>query len=166
MSSPQEPDPDLFRQAMGRFATGVVITSCLDNGFDHAMTANAFASVSLDPMLVLVCVETETRYHEAVMSTDCWGVSVLPARSRGAAQWLATKGRPLHGQLDPVAHYRGAKTGVALVEGALATFECRTTDVYSGGDHSILVGEVLSIELAEDPAATLLYYRGGYGSLA
>ena len=127
MSSPQEPDPDLFRRADGRFATGVVITSCLDDGFDHAMTANAFASVSLEPMLVLVCVETETRYHDAVMRTDYWGVSVLGAASRGAAQWLATRGRPLHGQLDPVAHYRGAKTGVALLDGALAALECRTT---------------------------------------
>jgi flavin reductase (DIM6/NTAB) family NADH-FMN oxidoreductase RutF len=166
VSSPQEPDVDLFRRAMARFATGVVITSCVDDGVDHAMTANAFASVSLDPMLVLVCVETQTRYHEAVLRTDCWGVSILSAASRGAAQWLATRGRPLQGQLDPVAHYRGVKTGVALIEGALATFECRTTDVVAGGDHSILLGEVLTLELAEDPAAALVYYRGGYGSLA
>ncbi len=166
MSDLPEPDTDLFRTAMGRFATGVVITSCLDDGLDHAMTANAFTSVSLDPMLVLVCVETETRYHEAVLRTDYWGISLLPAQARGVARWLATKGRPLHGQLEPVPHYRGPKTGVALIEGALAAFECRTTDVFPGGDHSIVIGEVLTIELAEDPSAALLYYRGGYGSLA
>ncbi|MGV1007759.1 MAG: flavin reductase family protein [Dermatophilaceae bacterium] len=166
MSSAQEPDTELFRRAMARFATGVVITSCVDEGVDHAMTANAFASVSLDPMLVLVCVERQTRYHEAVMRADHWGVSVLSSASRGAARWLATRGRPLQGQLDPVAHYRGVKTGVALVEGALATLECRTTDVLAGGDHSIVLGEVLTLELAEDPAPALLYYRGAYGSLA
>jgi flavin reductase (DIM6/NTAB) family NADH-FMN oxidoreductase RutF len=166
VSVQSELDSHTFRLAMGRFATGVVITSCVDDGMDHAMTANAFASVSLDPLLVLVCVECDSRYHEAVLRTPHWGVSVLPAGARGVAQWLATRGRPLHGQLDPVPHHRGAMTGVALVDAALATMECRTTAIHPAGDHSIVVGEVLSIGLAEDPPAALLYYRGGYGSLA
>ncbi len=165
MSSVPEPDVALFRRAMGRFATGVVVTSCVVDGVDHAMTANAFTSVSLEPLLVLVCVETEARYHEAVLEAGQWGVSILPASFRGAAQWLSTQGRPLHGQLDPVPSFSGPLTGAALLHGALATLECRTAAVHPGGDHSIVVGAVLDVQLADDPGPALLYYRGDYGAL-
>lgn len=157
-------DPDVFRQAMGRLATGVAVVSTLADGHDHAMTANAVTSVSLDPVLVLVCVEREARFHDAVVQAGVWGVSVLDASARGTAQWLASRGRPLPGQLDRVPHHRGERTGVALVDASLATLECRTVGVYPGGDHSIVVGEVVNIGIALDPGAALLYFRGMFGS--
>lgn len=157
------PSVDVFRQAMGRFATGVTVVTTFADGHDHAMTANAFASVSLEPLLVLVCVEQDARFHEAVVGSGTWGVSVLPAGHRSVAEWLSTPGRPLHGQLDRVPFHRGSVTGVALIDGALAHVECRTTDVHPAGDHSVLVGAVQSLWIDDDPGAALLYYRGRYG---
>lgn len=160
------PDPERaesdFRRAVGRFATGVCAVTSLLDGRDHAMTANAFASVSLEPLLVVVSVAEDTRFLEAVLGSGVWGVSVLPASARGVADWLASSGRPLVGQLDRVAHHRGPRTGVALVDGALATLECRTSDVHPAGDHHLVVGEVVGIELADVPADPLLYHQGRY----
>jgi flavin reductase (DIM6/NTAB) family NADH-FMN oxidoreductase RutF len=161
----EEPTRDRFRLAMGRFATGVTILTTVTGGHDHAMTANAVASVSMEPMLVLACVEVDARFHDAVAEAGLWGISVLDAQQRPTADWLATQGRPLHGQLDRVPHHRGS-TGVALLDGALATIECRTTDMHPAGDHSIVVGEVVSLGVAEHPGAALTYYRSRYGSLA
>jgi flavin reductase (DIM6/NTAB) family NADH-FMN oxidoreductase RutF len=161
----EEPTRDRFRLAMGRFATGVTVLTTVAGGHDHAMTANAVASVSMEPMLVLACVEVDARFHDAVSEAGLWGISVLDAEQRPTADWLATQGRPLHGQLDRVPHHRGS-TGVALLDGALATIECRTTDMHPAGDHSIVVGEVVSLGVAEHPGAALTYYRSRYGSLA
>lgn len=158
-------DVGVFRRAMGRFATGVTVVTTTDRGVDHAMTANAFSSVSLDPLLVLVCVEQEARFHEAIEAAGVWSVNVLDDTARGVAAWLATRGRPLHGQLDRVPHHRGARTGTALLDQSLATLECRTTALHPGGDHTIVIGEVVGARLVENDAAALVYYRGGYGRL-
>lgn len=164
-AEPSPPDVALFRRAVGRFATGVCVVSTFAGGRDHAMTANAFASVSLDPLLVLVCVEEDSRFHDAVLDAGVWGVSVLDERARGTAEWLATPGRPLVGQLDPVPHHRGPVTGVALVDTSLATLEVRTTDAHPAGDHVIVVGQVLAVELAPDGYGPLVYHRSSYRSL-
>ncbi len=111
---------------MGRFATGVTVVTARVGAIDHAMTANAFASVSLEPLLVLVCVEREARFHDAVVEAGRWGVSVLDGSARAVSEWLATRGRPLHGQLDRVPHHYGPVTGAALLDASLATMECRT----------------------------------------
>ncbi|MEO6143068.1 MAG: flavin reductase family protein [Dermatophilaceae bacterium] len=159
------PDVDHFRRAMGRFATGVTVVTTRTHDLDHAMTASALTSVSLDPLLLLVCVEREARFHDAVVEAGIWGVSVLSSHDRPAADWLATRGRPLHGQLDRIAHHPGQQTGVALLDGALSTFECHTTSVHSAGDHSIVVGEVVSVTTAAHAGEALLYYRGQYVTL-
>lgn len=149
----------------GRFATGVAVVSTVHEGLDHAMTVNTFTSVSLDPLLVLVCVETEARFHDAVMVSGQWAVSILDASARAAADWLASRGRPLHGQLDRVPHGRGPVTGAAVLDDALGWLECRTHAVHPGGDHAILVGEVVATGLGHDDAGALLYYRAAYRRL-
>jgi flavin reductase len=159
------PSPDQFRLAMGRFATGVTVLTTSAGGHDHAMTANALTSVSMDPMLVLVCVELDARFHDAITESKVWAINVLGAPQRPVAEWLSTRGRPLHGQLDRIPHRRGEATGVALLDDALATIECRTTDMHPAGDHSIVVGEVVSLSSNEHPADALLYYRSRYGAL-
>lgn len=164
MTSP--PSEDLYRLAVGRFATGVSVLTTLAGGLDHAMTANTFTSVSLEPLLVLACVEREARFHDAIVEAGVFGVSLLSAPQRPAAAWLATRGRPLHGQLDGVGHRQGEKTGVALLDGALATIECQTSDIYLAGDHSIVVGEVVSLGVDDHPGDALVYYRSRYTSLA
>lgn len=162
----ETPDIDQFRGAMSRFATGVTVLTTRVRDLDHAMTASALTSVSLDPLLLLVCIEREGRFHDAVVDSGVWGISVLSSHDRPGADWLATRGRPLHAQLDRLPHHRGLKTGVALLDDALSTFECRTTAVHPGGDHSIVVGEVVSVTNAAHPGEALLYYRGRYETLA
>jgi flavin reductase (DIM6/NTAB) family NADH-FMN oxidoreductase RutF len=147
---------------MGRFASGVTIVTARVGEIDHAMTANAFASVSLEPMLVLVCVEQEARFHDAVMAAGQWGVSVLDGSGRAASEWLATRGRPLHGQLDRIPHHYGPVTGAALLEQSLATMECRTVGSFPGGDHTIVVGEVLAIGTRDSDDGGLIHFRGRY----
>lgn len=159
-------DTDAFRRTVGRFATGVTVVTTVVSGVDHAMTASAFTAVSLEPLLVLVCVDKDARFHDAVVESGTWGVSILDSTARPAAEWLASRGRPLHGQLDRVAHHRGLVTGTALLEQSLATVECRTTALHPGGDHTIVVGEVLSAAVSEQDADALTYYRGRYGRLA
>jgi flavin reductase (DIM6/NTAB) family NADH-FMN oxidoreductase RutF len=159
------PDIDSFRRAMGRFATGVSMLTTRTRGVDYAMTASALTSVSLEPLLLLICIDREGRFHDAVVEAGCWGISVLSGRDRAVADWLATPGRPVHGQLDRVAHHHGSQTGVALLTEALSTLECRTTDVHVAGDHAIVVGEVVSVTSSPHPGEALVYYRGRYGIL-
>jgi len=160
------PDIDTFRRAMGRFVTGVAMLTTRSRDVDYAMTASALTSVSLEPLLLLVCIEREARFHDTVLEAGVWGISVLSAADRSAADWLATRGRPLHGQLDRIPHHHGPQTGVALLNDALSTFECRTTAVHPAGDHTIVVGEVVSVTSATHSGEALVYYRGRYGTLA
>lgn len=158
-------DEATFRRAIGRFASGVCVIGAQSGGAQHAMTASAVTSVSLDPPLILVCVELDARFHDVITQVEGWGVSILDGSARGVAQWLATAGRPLHGQLDQVPHRAGALTGAPLLEQSLATLECRTSAIHPGGDHSIVVGEVLSAEFGREGDGALLYYRGEYRHL-
>lgn len=157
------PTADEFREAVSRFATGITVVTCVADGLDHAMTANAFASVSLDPLLVLVSVERDSRFHEAIHQAPGWGVSIVPVEHEPAARWLATKGRPLEGQLERVPHGRSPVYEVAWIDGALAALECRTTEVHKAGDHDIVLGEVVSLDVPlGDAADPLLYFQRHY----
>jgi flavin reductase (DIM6/NTAB) family NADH-FMN oxidoreductase RutF len=154
-------DTSDFRRAVGRYATGVtVITTKLD-GADHAMTANSFTSVSLEPLLVLFCTERESRFHEAVLDTGQWGVSVLALNGRRHAQWFATPGRPLIGQFTNAPHHRG-ETGVLLLDDAIAWLECTTVDVHRAGDHDIVVGAVSVLHDLPELGDPLVYWASRY----
>lgn len=158
-------DTAAFRRAVGHFASGVTVVTTRVGTVDHAMTASAFTSVSLDPVLVLVCVDKEARFRDAVLESGTWGVSVLSVADRRAAEWFAMKGRPLIGQLDRYPHHRDL-TGAALLDSAVAWLECRTHAVYDGGDHDIVVGAVLSALEGDRDGVPLVYHRGRYGRLA
>jgi len=154
-------DVGAFKRAAARYPTGVVIVSARFGAHDHAMTVNSFTTVSLDPPLILFCVERDARFHEAVTHTGYFGVSVLAAQQRSVATWLATPGRPLIGQLDQIPHEYGPN-GCALIGGALAHFEAAITDVHPAGDHSIVVGVVTHLAMPDDPAPPLVYARSTY----
>jgi flavin reductase (DIM6/NTAB) family NADH-FMN oxidoreductase RutF len=158
-------DAAAFRRAVGHFASGVTVVTTRVGGVDHAMTASAFTSVSLDPLLVLVCVDKEARFRDAVLESGTWGVSILSVADRRAAEWFAMKGRPLIGQLDRYPHHREV-TGAALLDSAVAWLECRTHAVYDGGDHDIVVGLVVSAVEVDRDGVPLVYHRGRYGRLA
>lgn len=155
--------PTTLRHAMAHFATGVTVVTTVEDGHDHAMTANSVTSVSLEPPLVLVCVRKDTGWHDAVSQAGVWGVSIMPFAGRPAATWLSSGGRPLQGQLSRIDHHRG-ELGVALMDDALATLECRTTDMHDAGDHTIVVGEVVSSRADARRDDPLIYYRSRYTS--
>lgn len=156
-------DRDDFRNAMGCFATGVAIMTTRVEDVDHAMTVNSLTSVSLDPMLVLVCIENSSRMHEIVRRAGVWGMSVLAADQRATSNLFATRGRPGLGQFHGLTFTRGEVTGVAFIDGALAHLECRTTDSYPAGDHTIVVGQAQSVVVSNPDAQALLFHRGRYG---
>lgn len=157
-------DTTAFRGALGRFASGVTVVTTILDGIDHAMTASAFTSVSLDPPLVLVCSHKTSRFHEAVLETGVWGVSILAEEGLEASAWFANRGRPLEDQLSDCVFTRGT-TGVALLGNSLAWLECTTTAVHDGGDHAIIVGAVTSAGVDEGIDDPLLYYRSHYGTI-
>jgi flavin reductase (DIM6/NTAB) family NADH-FMN oxidoreductase RutF len=144
-------DQAAFRRATGQFPGGIVIVT---TSAGHAMTVSAFASVSLEPPLVLFCAEKIARFHDAVLEAGAWAVSILAEDGEKAARWLATRGRPLKGQLDELPHHPGPATGAPVLDGALAVLECQTFAVYDGGDHSIVVGRVTAVDGQADPPAS------------
>jgi len=162
-------DPVEFRRVLARYATGVVVVSACANGVDHAMTANSLTSVSLRPPLVLLCVDRRARFHEAIMQAGSWAVSILGGKSRDAASWFATRGRPLRGQFAGYSTSRGALSGALMLDDALGRMECDTEAVHPGGDHTIVVGRVRILDLLDDDTGSsppLIYYRHGFRSPA
>ena len=158
-------DAAAFRLAAGRFPTGIVVVSTILDGVPHIMTVNAFTSVSLDPVLVLFCAEKVARFHDAVLAAGSWAVSVLDDDSEKVSRWLATRGRPLTGQLDAIRHHAGPVTGAPILDDALAAMECRTTAVHDGGDHSIVVGEVVGVSEPRPGGGPLIHYASRYRTL-
>lgn len=150
-------DRNVFRSAVGRYPTGVVVITCIVDGVDHAMTANSFTSVSLDPPLVMFGCEIDSRFHEAIVQTDRWGVSVLTSAADSVATWFAKSGRPLADQFAKVPHTR-AESGVLFVNEAGAWMDCKTVSCVTAGDHDVIIGQVENIPLVNQDAHPLVYF--------
>lgn len=163
--APGGADPLRYRDAISRFPTGVTVVTAHVGAWHHGMTANSFTSVSLDPVLVLICVDRSARLHELILAAGEWGVSVLAADQEHVSRLFAEPGRPSGETAPAVPHHYGQLTGAMLLDDALATFECRTVAAHGGGDHTMLLGEVLNLALPRPEADPLVYYRGGYSSL-
>jgi flavin reductase (DIM6/NTAB) family NADH-FMN oxidoreductase RutF len=150
-----------FRQAMGSFATGVTIITVDYAGEVHGMTANAFTSVSLDPLLVLVCVDHRARTHGHLHAKKRFGVNVLAENQRAISEYYA-RTTPLHQQAEQEAGARFNRTihGTPVLHGALAYLECRLHSVQDAGDHTIFIAEVEDVVVRD--GNPLLYFRGKY----
>ncbi len=144
---PTEAEKDDFRRTMGRLASGVCVVTARWGNMDHAMTATAVASVSLEPRLVMFAVHIDSRMRDALEATNKWALNIMGQSGQADAQWLATPGRPIIGQLDRVPFFRGESTSAAILERAISALECETKHVYSAGDHDLVVGRVLSTHL-------------------
>ncbi|GAC1689352.1 MAG: flavin reductase family protein [Gemmatimonadaceae bacterium] len=154
-------DPDSFRAVLGRFASGVtVVTTRDDDGRALGMTVSAFSSVSLDPPLVMVCVDTSASMHRALVRSTYFGVSILGSEQEELARRFAHA--EASDRFDGLGYERGG-TGVPLFAGAAAQIECRRTETHAAGDHTIVLAEVVAAQTFE--ARPLLYYRGGYALL-
>jgi flavin reductase (DIM6/NTAB) family NADH-FMN oxidoreductase RutF len=150
-----------FRRAMGCFATGVTIITLDDDGWVHGMTANAFTSVSLEPPLVLVCVDHKARTHAQMQSRKRFGVNVLAAEQQAISQYYARPERD-HDQAEEQAGARFERTahGTPVLHHALAYLECRLHSAQDAGDHTIFIAEVEDVVVREgDP---LLFFKGKY----
>jgi flavin reductase (DIM6/NTAB) family NADH-FMN oxidoreductase RutF len=155
----------LLRQILGMFATGVTVVTT-GGQVPHAMTANAFTSVSLDPPLVLICVGQGAVMHSK-LNIGSFGVSVLAADQEAVARHFANLSRPIGAdQFDGIACEPGRLTGVPLIGDALARLECELWERYDGGDHTIFIGRLLSVDRpAETRDGALLFYRGRFRRL-
>lgn len=158
--------PELFRSAMTRLAGAVTLLTARPEGIDVGMTATTFLSVSAEPPLVLVSVGKPTRMHRVLRTTSTWGVSLLAQDQQEIAAIFARPSADDDGtRFDGVPLVRGPATGVALVTGSLARFECRTYRSVDAGDHVLIVGAVLRVELAPE-GAPLLYFDRDYRTLS
>ena len=157
-------DEHSFRTASGRYATGVAIVTTVAEGVEHAMTTNSFASLSLDPLLALFCVERSSRFHMALKASRGFAVSVLPEGTEQIARWFSLRGRPLADQFAEVPHLP-SDHGYPLIGNALAWIECRTDSMVSAGDHDIVIGAVERLSIAEDDPPPLLFWKGRFHGL-
>jgi flavin reductase (DIM6/NTAB) family NADH-FMN oxidoreductase RutF len=157
-------DSTAFRRLMGNFATGVTVVTSQIDGMYHGMTANAVTSVSLDPLLVLVCVDKRARAHAEIARAGHFGMSMLSARQEDLSNLFASSAPPEQGSLRGVP-IRVGKTGVPLIEGAIACLECEIDRLVDAGDHSIFLGRVVDGAVMSEEAP-LLYFRGRYARLS
>jgi len=153
--------PQAFRTVMRRFPTGVTVVAVEDrSGQPWGLTVSSFTSVSLDPPLVLICVDRASETHDRILDSAGFGVSVLAASQAPVATRFASD--PSEGRFDDVAWRRGP-AGLPLIEGASAWLECRVHGVVEGGDHSIILGAVHESGVGEAPS--MVYWEGAFGSV-
>ncbi len=153
-------DSDTFRSVLGRFASGVTIVTARDDaGVDHGMTVSAFCSLSLEPPMVLLCVDHAASMHDLLLGHPRFGVSILSSDQELHSRRFATDNED---RFDGMAYTRG-DSEVVLLKAALAHLECCVTAHHDAGDHTIFIATVDRAEPLD--GRPLLYYRGGYAQL-
>jgi len=157
---PSALDPDRFRTVFGHFATGVAVITVAGPTGEGGLTANAVCSVSLDPLLTLVCFEQSARTLPLVRDAGRFAVNVLRAGSEDVARVFASKA-PEGEKLRGVPHRLEA--GMPVLDAALAWLVCDVRELIPAGDHEIAIGEVVAMDL--DDGEPLLWYRGAYRSI-
>ncbi len=153
--------PDEFRNTLSRFASGVTVVSTRDAGGKlHGITVSAFCSVSLEPPMVLICIEKVTASHYAFEESGVFVVNILNGSQADTAEKFASPFMDKFGDVD----FRPGIDGVPILKDALASLECRLTFSYHGGDHSIFVGQVENVTV--NKGAPLIYFEGQYGTIS
>lgn len=148
-----------FKLAMSQFASGVTVVTTEHEGTRYGMTVASFASLSLHPPLVLVCIEKSVKTHDAIGAAGKFGVSILAKSQAEISNRFASKSDDKFSGVS----VRQGELGTPLIDGAICTIECRVHAQLPGGDHSIYVGEV--VEAQTNEAAPLVYFRSGYREL-
>jgi flavin reductase (DIM6/NTAB) family NADH-FMN oxidoreductase RutF len=152
--------PDLFRQVMSNWGSGVTVVTTNTEGHPYGLTVSSFASVSLDPILILVCLDNRLSGLHHFTESKHFGVSILSESQQDISRMFAKKGtdRP------PELYFTGT-TGVPLLRNSLAVLECEVAATYPGGDHTIFLGRVQGMQVLNAAAKPLLYLRGSYQRL-
>jgi flavin reductase (DIM6/NTAB) family NADH-FMN oxidoreductase RutF len=155
---------ELFRRVMGSFPTGItVVTVEREPRQVHGMTANSLTSVSLDPLLILVCVGHNAQLLGYLQEQRRFGVSILKDTQQRISEYFAKPPQDPQEEAQLGVRFHWTPTGIPVLEDALAHLACSSVAQYSSGDHTIFVGKVESLELKE--GEPLLYHRGKYRSL-
>lgn len=151
---------DEFRSALGRFASGVTVVTARDaNGKLHGITVSAFCSVSLDPPLILVCIDVNTGSHQALTQTDSFVVNIL----RDDQQYISDRFASYLPDKFEAVKYRLGIDDLPVLEGALANLECRLVNSHDSGDHTIFVGQIERATMIH--GNPLVYFHGNYRKL-
>ena len=169
MTAPVPPvDPRTYRNTIGLFASGVTVITTRLGEIVHGMTANAVSSVSLDPTLLLVCIDRRARMHDLITQAGAFAVNILAADQDDLSGHFAGRGKdgPPPPNLRFIYGAQGDDGGVPTIAGCVAAIRCAVEVSYAGGDHTILIGRVT--ELRPGPAGTLplLFFSGRYRHLA
>jgi len=157
-------DDAQFKLAMSHFASGVTVVTTEHEGTPYGMTVASFASLSLHPPLVLICIEKAVKTHDALEAAQKFGVSILASSQADLSGRFASK--KIDDKFAGVAVTRSEELGVPLLDGAICALECRLHSALPGGDHTIFVGEVVGLRATSGDEAPLVYFRSGYRQLA
>lgn len=153
-----------FRNIMGMFTTGVTVVTVMDDEGPHGMTVNSFTSVSLDPLLTLVCLDKGATTTEILRRTGKFTVNILGEGHREISRRFASQeseSRRFEGL-----RYSISDEGTPILNDVLGYMTCGVTEVVEGGDHLIFIGEVLDLDAVDERGKPLVFYRGNYNSLA
>jgi len=154
-----------FRKALGQFSTGVtVVTVEREPGKIQGMTANSFTSVSLDPLLILVCVDHRAKILPFLQKKKRFGVSVLKAGQQAVSEYFARGVHSAEAEERLSIRYARTSSGLAVLEDTLLQLSCSAVAAHPAGDHTIFLGEVHDAEIHE--GEPLLYFRGEYRAIA
>ena len=156
--TPVAPDP--FRETLKKFATGVTVITTAHDGEMHGLTASSFASVSVDPPLILVVLNTESRTYSLLTRSKSFGVSILGEGAEETAKSFAQKGDKPFTQLG----HHLTSGGAPILDEAIAWLECSVEETFAGGTHEIVVGRVEAS--GTGPGRPLVYFERGYRSLS
>jgi flavin reductase (DIM6/NTAB) family NADH-FMN oxidoreductase RutF len=151
-------DSRAFRNTMGLFATGVTVMAVEVDGEIFGMTANALTSVSLEPLLVLVCVQKEAHLMKLLRKSEGFSINILSEEREDLSNFFAN----MWYKPEPPPFAFQPWLGGPRLEGAIGAIACKTREFLEGGDHWIVIGQVIGLYRAENPANPLLYYRGQY----
>ena len=152
---------DLFKKLMSRFATGVTLVTFNENKKFGGLTVSSFCSLSMDPPLVLICIDRKIVSHDSLEKTDTFGVNICNSE-QGKLAWDFANSKIDKNELIKSLPHTLTELGTPLLEGCLATMECKITKKYDGGDHTIFIGQVEEGKFDEN-AKPLVYYGSGLG---
>jgi len=161
----EEPERRRLRDLMARFATGVTVVAARHGPLLAGMTANAIASISIDPPLMMASVARKAETHGAVIGSHAFAISVLADGQQALAECFAQPTTAVKLTRFCDAEWHEAETGSPILEDALAYFDCRLIERHAGGDHTIFIGEIVAAGFRED-AEPLLWYASAYHRLA
>ncbi len=155
---------DEFRKLFGHFPTGITVIGMNNDGQLSGITANSVTSVSLDPMLLLVCIAKKAASHNKLKSAGHFSINFLSNKQQDVSQFFASSSNEENPMGD--FKYRLGKNESPIINNVIAWVECSITDWFPGGDHSIVLGEVTDMKIENSTHQPLIYYNGQYGELA